>query len=151
MDPMCEDVSPDKADLPLTLAQRNHLRVALKSFEQALRLAESWLEKGEETGFLYSRRLQLSEDKRQLAAQQIQEALDDIHCLVNQLQYEPREEDVGRIIIAELSVAWETLIDAESRGLKGYGKIDPKVAKVIDPAFEHLAQMAMQLADLFKT
>jgi hypothetical protein len=143
--------SKHRFDLPLTFAQRNHLRVALKSFEEALRLAEDWLEKGEETGFLYTRRLQISDDKRHQAAQQIQQALADVRELSENLQYAPREEDAGRMITAEFSVAWATLVDAESKRLKSYGKIEPQVAEVIDPAFEHLAQMAMQLADLFKT
>jgi hypothetical protein len=139
------------SNIRLTYAQRNHLRVALKSYEEALRLAENWLAKDEEVGFLYARRLKISDEKRQLAVQQIKQSLADVQKLSEALQYQPREEDAGRMITAALSVAWETLIDAESKGLKGYGKIDPNVAEVIDPAFEHLAEMAMQLADLFKT
>ncbi len=138
------------ADLPMTFSQRNHLRVALKSFEEALRLAEAWLEKGEETGFLYSRRLQLPVDQRQEAARQIEAALAEIHALAAQLGYAPREEDAGRMILAELSVAWATLVDAESSRLKSFGTVEPEVAEVIDPAFEHLAQLALELAGLFR-
>jgi hypothetical protein len=138
-------------DLPLTFSQRNHLRVALKSFEEALRLAEDWLGKGEETGFLYTRKLQISAEKRQQATQQIHQALAYVQELSEDLQYETREEDAGRMIMAAFSVAWATLIDAQSKRLKSYGKIDPQVAEVIDPAFERMAEMAMRLADLFKT
>jgi hypothetical protein len=138
-------------DLSLSFAQRNHLRVALKSFEEALRLAEAWLEKREETGFLYTRRLQLPDAQREQAARQIEAALAEIHALAAQLGYAPREEDAGRMILAELSVAWTTLIDAESSRLKSFGRVEPQVAEVIDPAFEHLAQLAMELAELFKT
>lgn len=138
-------------NLRMTYAQRNHLRVALKSFEEALRLAENWLAKDKEVGFLYARRLQITDEKRQLAVQQIKKALADVQQLTEALQYQPREEDAGRMITAALSVAWETLIDAETKGLKGYGKIDPQAAEVIDPEFERLAQMAMELAELFKT
>lgn len=50
--------------------------------------------------------------------------------------------------MAELSVSWADLMDARSKRLRGYGDIDPRIVKILDPGIESLSRAAMELNQL---
>ena len=133
----------------LNTSQKNYLWTSLRSFEESLHLAERVLASGSEKGVLYDRKLQMSGEQIDQAHQKIEAALQALAQLAGQLELQKREDNLNQSLSGQMSVSWADLIDARSDRLRGYGKVDPAVAEVLDPAAESLARMAKELGNLF--
>ncbi len=58
------------------------------------------------------------------------------------------EENIESEIMADMSISWENLEECRSSRLRGYGKLDPRVVKIIDPAINEFAHIALELSGL---
>jgi hypothetical protein len=134
----------------LTTSQKNHLRASLRMFEDALHLTDSILTRGNEKGIFYERTLDLDATQIATAKEKVGQALAALEALARECDLEVHHEDLNRTVIGHLSVCWADLIDANSKKLRDYGKVDPSVAAVLDPAVTNLSQLAMELSRIFK-
>ena len=130
--------------------QRRSVAVVLKKFEESLRQAAGWLQGAEANGILYRRKLDLSPARRQTALKRIAAALEQIAALSRKIGLEQEQDDPAGLIRGEMSENWANLIDTQSDRLKRYGDADPRLAETFDPAIQHLAQLALELAILFE-
>ncbi|HEX5386664.1 MAG TPA: hypothetical protein VFW66_08205 [Gemmatimonadales bacterium] len=126
----------------LNESQRRHLAVFLEQLEEALGEIERLAD-------LPARPARLLEDVRDLNPQfgtavrdRVLDLRERIGELADRLGLEPRVQSRQRRVAALVSRAIVDLEDAGSRGLAGYGEVDPGVAREIDPA---LAEMVSRL------
>jgi len=126
--------------------QRNALTVALRAFEEQLHLFERWMHGYQESGILYRRQLELSEDRRILIQTQVTKALNYIAELATRFDLRPQDEDAAAMLRAGASVCWANLCDVRADKLKRYGQIDPHLAATLDPSIEALIALALSLS-----
>ena len=129
--------------------QKASLVTVLRMFEESLRQAQEWLSGRTESGILYYRKLDLSEEKQTTANKKIQDTLEQINILVKKLDLQPVEENPGSSIRGQLAVSWANLIDSQSNKLKRYGEVDPDLAELLDKEIIRLAGSAFHLAQFF--
>jgi hypothetical protein len=129
--------------------QWNSLRGTLQSFEECLRRAQAWLAGEEERGTLYERKLTLRGDHRKQAESEIQHALELIEDLSRSLELPVETENSAALIRGEMSIAWANLLDSQAQKLGRYGRINPDLAKALDPKVERLAEIAQSLSGIF--
>jgi hypothetical protein len=77
-------------------------------------------------------------------------ALDQIRTLKEHYGFEVDEQNLARSVAAEMSISWENLMDARSKGLAGYGQVDPRVGIELEPVIRSLAETALKLSLLFE-
>jgi len=130
--------------------QRNLLAVVLRLHEHRLRQAEEWLRQTPGPRILYRRVLQLSAEQKQLALEQIAEALALVAQVARDFALEPVEEDLGAGMAADMTVSWANLLDASSCKLGAYGAVDPRLGPLLDPYMGRLAELALELASLLR-
>lgn len=129
--------------------QKKALATALRTFEDNLRQAQSWLDGNEVDGILYRRKLNLSAEHRGELRQRIAVILEDIATLAAGLGLEKKFEDPAGLISGQMSIAWANLIDSQASKLKRFGEVHPELSHAIDPHIQKMAQSAMELAVLF--
>ncbi|MCL4561367.1 MAG: hypothetical protein M1281_12215 [Chloroflexi bacterium] len=129
--------------------QIRRVRIILQHFEEDLRLALHWLDRNPDEGYLYRRKLVLSEDLREKARQSILQGLEEVRRLAETLDFEPESENAARIILGHLSIDWENLSGLHARDLKGFGAVHPNLPHILDEPAERLSQIAMELTHLF--
>ena len=132
----------------LNASQYTSLTVALRGFERNLREAALWLSGSRPSGTLYHARLNMSPERWSAALSLIAEALEAIAQLADALGLEAADEDLGRKIVANMSIDWADLGDVSSARLSGYGAVDPRLGELLDPYVERLAQLALSIASL---
>ncbi len=132
----------------LNQAQRSALSIALRRLEEHLRQAEHWLNGTDEIGILYRRRLDIEAERHRIALGKIDEALQVICDLAREFDLAPVDQDLLAKLSAEMTVCWADLIDTRSIKLQRYGAVDPRLASVLDPRLDHLAELASELATL---
>jgi hypothetical protein len=130
-------------------SQWNSLRISILAFERRLREARDWLDGREEEGKFYRRRLSMSEDGREFARQQIEQALREVAVLGTALQVPFSNEAVNSELRGEFSVTWANLLDSRAAKLARFGDVHPKLAAELDPIIEQLAEAASLLAAVF--
>jgi len=135
-------------DDALNQAQRSAVSIVLRRFEEQLRQAEHWLKGTDETGTLYRRRLEIEAERHRNALDKIDEALHVISDLACEFDLAPVEQDLLAKINAEMTVCWADLHDTRSIKLRRYGDVDPRLAYVLDPRVDRLAELASELAAL---
>lgn len=128
----------------LNPSQQRYLYASLISFERALRLADDLLSNPDERGILYYRQVQLNDLQRQEVRERISQALYELKVFADRLGFEPKEENSAQMIMAEMSMSWVNLVDANSDRLLKYGDLSPEAAAFIDPAIEQLARIAIE-------
>lgn len=127
-------------------SQQLSVFITLRELERRLRQALTWLQGVEEQGRLYSCALTLSPQRRDLVEAQIAEALAVIEALAQHLSLEPQAEEAATYLRAELSASWADLCDIRSAKLRRYGAVHPHLASVLDAPVEHLAELALTIA-----
>lgn len=132
----------------LNVAQHAALAVVLCHFEQSLRQAEMWLQGQQTSGIPYRTSLRLSAERRATMSARITEALEGIAHLTERFGLRPVDELLENKIASEMSINWANLIDTRSDKLRRYGSVDPGLHELLDPAIEHLAQLALEIASL---
>ncbi len=132
----------------LNRSQYNELAIVLRTFEEHLREAASWLKSPSSSGILYEYSLQLSPERRLAVLSLIDEALAGIARLSATFGLRPASEDLGRRIAARMSIDWANLTDACSDKLKRFGDVDPSLGELLDPDLERLAALALSISSL---
>jgi hypothetical protein len=135
----------------LNTNQRRSVTIVLRRFEDSLRHAENLLINGGSKGILFQKELVLPPEKRKAAQLLIDEAYNSIAMLVVELNLEPEVENLAGLINGEMSESRADLLDSRSDKLRRFGTVNPGLRQVFDPAIEHLARLALTLADLFTT
>ncbi len=133
----------------LNEAQRNSLANVLRTFEESLHQAEAWLDGAEEGQILYHRKLYLGEEKRQEARQKIAQALAEISAVAENFELKARQENASSLVYSQMSHLRADLMDSTSDKLRRFGKVDPRLSAVLDPAIERLFEIAMEIANAF--
>ena len=130
-------------------SQWNSLRISILAFEKRLREARSWLDGREEQGTFYRRRLSLSEKNRQLARQEIDQALQELAALGARLELPFGDESVNPELRGEFTVSCANLLDSSARKLGRFGDVHPRLDGELDSSIEQLAGTANLLAAIF--
>ncbi len=120
-------------DSLLNHSQRVSLEITLRLFEESLRQALAYLDGNETDGILYKRRLDLPAEKKSQARKIIAEALNDIGRLAREFRLVKLEENYAGDVRAQMSQSWANLEDVKSKKLKGYGAVDARLGKALDP------------------
>ena len=53
-------------------------------------------------------------------------------------------------IRSEMTVSWANLLGTQSKKLRGFGEVDPRLAEVLDQRVIGLSKIAFELAKLFE-
>ena len=129
--------------------QRRSLTVTLRSFETSLRQTLAWLDGKSEEGILYRETLSLSAEKQVELRSTLGTALAEIATTSKMFELECEQRNAGDLIRSEMSVAWASLLDTQSKKLRGFGDVNPKLANVLDPHVLLLSNLAIYMANLF--
>jgi hypothetical protein len=124
--------------------QKNSLEVEMTQLETALLKARQFLRHPPENGLLTYYK-PVPEAVRSRLETLIDAMLAEIAIVVREFDLQPREEDIGRGIDAEMAVAWADLYDSLSPKLVRYGDVDPTLAATLDPHLEQLIALAQAL------
>lgn len=80
---------------------------------------------------------------------ELREKMAEAEGLIRELQQQyglaPTTENVHATILAQLSSAWEQLIDTRPDALKGYGMVDPALSQTLQPAIDRLIGLVEQM------
>ena len=133
----------------LNSSQRRSVTVTLRGFETSLRQALAVLNGKSENGILFHETFRLPAPKQAEMRQAIETALSEIAGTRDLFDLESEERDAGGLIRSEMSVAWANLLDIQSKKLRGYGNINPKLVDILDPHVIQLSNLANNLANLF--
>jgi len=129
--------------------QKNSLRIALLGFEENLRRVLEWLDGYEEDGILSRRKLlNLPEENRKQARQEIKAALDLIKNLSQKFDLHKESSDVAAMLRGDLTISWANLLDTRANKLGRYGKVNPELASNLDSDIQNLAGIALRLSAL---
>jgi len=133
----------------LNPTQRNSLLVSLRGFEERLRGALFILDGAEMKGILINQTLKLPPERTAEARQEIASALTQIRELSELYHLEAVEQDLGQQLAGEMSISWESLLEASAKRMKKYGAVHARVAERLAPRIESLSSSALKLAHLF--
>jgi hypothetical protein len=129
-------------------AQRASVTITLKLMEENLRQAYQWLNTPEFEGILFRRGTSLTEEQRTKILEEIAEGLDLIAQMAGYFDLQPIDEDLGAAIRGQMSADWANLMDTRAKKLARFGKVEPRLAQVLDPGIERLALLAIRLVNL---
>lgn len=132
----------------LTLPQERALTSSLKIFEAALRKTNRLLDDGDEKGVFVTRSSSINAQQRRKIQEMISKTLQDLEKFATELDLQSTEENVEGMIMAEMSICWESLEESRLERLKGYGEINPQAIKMIDDAITNFAQVALKISQL---
>ncbi|MBA4383321.1 MAG: hypothetical protein C0410_01155 [Anaerolinea sp.] len=135
----------------LTPSQERSLHASLLLFEKALRLSDRLLSEGDEIGILYLGKSNLDIQSRELIQKKIANTLVELKDFTEILGLRPIEESLESVIMAEMSISWESLEESRSKRMRGYGALSPQAVEIIDPAIDHFARIALGLSSIFTT
>jgi hypothetical protein len=129
-------------------AQRTSLRIALTMTERKMRAIEARLLQREERGLMY----EIGNDVTVEMAAALHHRIHAVYALISELKSRlglPREsKPASREINEGLAILWVTLQESDTRALRRYGEVDRRLAPVLDPHIEALAQHMLALEDL---
>jgi len=74
--------------------------------------------------------------------------LEELAAIVREFDLRPRDEEVGRLISADMAGAWSDMQEVLSGRLKRYGNVDPRLSSQLDPHLQRLIRMALEAGDL---
>lgn len=130
--------------MPLNPSQKTSLEVVMRQLETALLRVRQFVQNPPENSLLTHYR-PVSEGTRPGLEMMIDQMLAEIAILVHEYDLQPREEDLGRYIDAEMGVAWADLYDTLSPKLRRFGDVDPALETTLDPHIRRLIKLAHTL------
>jgi hypothetical protein len=125
----------------LNANHRRVLEVRLQSLERDLLQARWLMRQPPEDGVLVHYRPIPSEVRARIE-KLVDRMLAEIAALANRFGFQPKVEDIGNSVSAEMVVAWADLNDMRSSKLRGYGEVDPALAETLDPHIEQLIKLS---------
>jgi hypothetical protein len=130
----------------LTDNQRRHLTVYLAQVEDAVESLERLVTDRTSERFLRIDRKDLPEDFGPASRDDLAQVQTGLAEMMNSLHLEPLERSRVQEALGLLTIAIVQLEDAGSRGLRGYGEVDPDVPAVLDPALGRLRDLLARVA-----
>jgi len=130
--------------------QRRALSVALRLLEERLAEITSLMDE-EHHGILLERPApRLSDAQRAAALATMGRMREIVASLAARFDLERDVEVPERRIAGLLGPTWQSLLEVDSRHLRGYGVVDPAVPPVLDPAVEDLVGLIVELGRLLR-
>jgi hypothetical protein len=136
-----------RADV-LNSAQRAAITVGLRAFEMHLHEIERWLRGEKASGVLFWEHLDVSDEVRVQAGEQVAAALTLVAELARRFELERTSIDLGAKITGLMSVDWADLVDLQASKLRRYGEVAVELSGLLDDDLQRLADMAKELAKL---
>lgn len=134
----------------LNANHRRVLEVRLQSLERDL-LQTRWLMRQQPEDGTLVRYHPIPSIVRARIEKLVDRMLAEIAALTNQFGFEPKVEDIGGSVSAEMVIAWADLNDMRSSKLRGYGEVDPALTETLDPHIERLIQLSYALSLVAKS
>jgi hypothetical protein len=130
-------------------SQRRHLAVFLAQVEDAVAEVERLATSPSSSSRLRTDDPDLPRGFGAAVSPEIERVRAGLVALADRLGLAPLQQSRAREVQGLLSIAIVQLEDAGSRGLKGYGAVDPRLPALLDPALQELrAGLARILAML---
>jgi len=125
-----------------TLGENHRRAIGTVAFmlDQMLCDFEAYAKGREFHGLLYHERNRLSPKQRQVILDEAGRIRAVLRELQESLGLEPRVEDVSRDIWGRGSMFWASLVETETKYLRGYGATPPGLADYLDPKIETLIE-----------
>jgi len=123
---------------------KSGIETTLSLLDEALLDFEGWAHGRENRSILYEERNLLSEDQRERILIQVQKIRGILAELRDQLDLQPKTDNIAKLILSRCSYLWVTLVELESKRLRRYGEppeglaeyLDPRTAQLIDSVKE---------------
>lgn len=126
--------------------QERSLTLTLRRLEKLLMKLEREADWPEEKGRLYVLHNSLRDQARQNVLRELTaQARSEINKLADFFNLTSASEDRAYLLRGELIIMWEGLVEKESKYLRGFGKVNPNLAQVLDPSIEYLVQLVLQM------
>jgi hypothetical protein len=132
----------------LTDGQRRHYTVLLAMLEETINEVEAMTEGRNAGGRLRHQTGVLPERLRTTAQPLLERVRSDVGALARLLAVEPQEVSRVRRLQALLLSTIVRLEDSTSDKIRGYGEVDPGVARAVDPALHRIHGALENLAAL---
>ena len=127
--------------------QKNALEVRMMLLEASLRSAITLIQDPPEGGLL-TRVRPLPTGAGSRLERLFMAMLEELAAIVREFDLRPRDEEVGRLISADMAGAWSDMQEVLSGRLKRYGNVDPRLSSQLDPHLQRLIRMALEAGDL---
>lgn len=134
-------------ELVLNTSQRRCIWASLLSFERALRWIRHLLTI-EEEGILFHRELSLNKEDVELIIDRVDRALELMTEYTKKFNLNSIEENIGREIVAEMSISWENLEECRSSRISGYGDLSVESAEIIDETVDELVKINLEIMNI---
>jgi hypothetical protein len=130
----------------LTENQRRHLTIYLAQVEDAVESVERLATTPAGERALRIDRRDLPDDFARASRDELAAVRGGLAEVARALGLEPLERSRAQEALGLLTIAIVQLEDAGSRGLRGYGEVDPAAPAVLDPALARLRAMLARVA-----
>jgi len=130
----------------LTDNQRRHVTVYLAQVEDAVDSLERLAADRTSERVLRIDRRDLPEDFGSASRNDLTQIRTGLAEMASFLHLEPLERSRAQEALGLLTIAIVQLEDAGSRGLRGYGEVDPDLPAVLDPALGRLRSLLARVA-----
>ena len=97
---------------------------------------------------LYIERNSLSPEQREEILRLIALQRELLAEIKETLGLEPEVVDLGQAIWSKTSSFWESLVETETKHLRGYGKMPPRFDEYLDPRVKALTQHLVSMSEL---
>jgi hypothetical protein len=131
--------------IPLSDNHRRAITTTLWLLDERLCEFEQIAHGREVRSVLYHERNDLSAAERKRLLQEIARAHETIREIRNTLLLEPRVQVLSRLLRGTSSSMWETLVETQSKRLRGYGKVPRTLAQYLDPSLERLVDCVLNI------
>ena len=132
--------------IKLNSNQRRHFEVLLSRLEESLVKIERLLADQQVSHALTVVDNDVSAEFRSGARDELPRIRSQVDALVASLELQPRTVSLRRLIGATLTTEVVRIEDSFSTHLRGYGQLDPSVARHVDPALDRLAGSLQRMA-----
>lgn len=135
----------------LTESQRRHLTVFLAQVEDAVESLERLAHDPAHRRALRLDRADLPRDFAPASADDLAQVRAGLAQVAHGLQLQPLERSRRREAMGLVAIAIVQLEDAGTRGLRGYGEVDPDLAEMLDPVLARLRGLLARVAGRLST
>ncbi|MFH0957236.1 MAG: hypothetical protein V1897_00895 [Pseudomonadota bacterium] len=129
----------------------NHKRaisVTLALLDEAFSEFDRWARGDEIKSVLYEVENTLSTDQRHRLSVELAEVRKTLLDIRDHLGLNRTSNSAKKMILAQCSILWTTLVELESRYLKSYGELPPGLGTYLDPRAILLIQGLRRISDI---
>ncbi len=133
------------AALRLNESQRRALAITVRLVEERLSTIRDLLDR-EDGGALYRRPAPRFTPEERARIDALLARMREVVVAIQEAFALPSEErDARGMIVALLSMSWQSLGEIDARGMRAYGDTDPELGPVLDPYVRELMDLALTL------